>query len=432
MLDLLQLFYRDKKAYAQLQQELPELSFIGSTETGSVTKFYGHRQHLFETLFETSFGIKLRGSLHKFAHGNNADTFKLTEIKRCIRNLMETYHIPGSAPIQRIELGVNLPFDYPEAVIDSAMLYNGRRGDRYTRKDYYAREWVFTSKWKDTKGKKRERIYYVVKLYKKAEHVVRYELHIEDIRKIAKTGIKVINDLLDDLKLLLALRYLFDSMSMLFFVPDDPKKKLPSPLHYIWGTYRADAFWREYDAREKKDTKCKLKKHITETIHTYDLIDWQTVIRDRFLVEGANIAEMSVRDFLSTFSQLGLQAETVAGPDRDRSRDRQSEIIMETIPAKRYLMARDIGYPIGVIILTLSYYPLVARGPPSLLSFFLLFIYAYSVALPIPVVESISLIAMVPASYRASACRMALSSAFGLPPFRPRARAAASPSIVRS
>ena len=381
MVCLIQLFFRDQFIYAQLQQELPELSFYGSMETGSVAKLYGNRQHLFETFFETSFGIQLRGSLHKFAHGDNADTFTISEIKRCVRELMKIYHIPRNVPIQRIELGINLPFACPEVVIDSAMLYNGRRGDRYTRKDYYAREWAFTSKWKDSEGKKRERVYYVAKLYKKADHILRYELHIEDIRKIAKTEIKVIADLLDDRKLLLALKYLYDSISMLFFVPDDPKKKLPGSLHEIWGTYRGDTFWRKYDERENKDAKCDLKKDITEAIQTYDLIDWQTVMRERFLEEGANIAEMSVSELSSTFSQLGLQEETVADPTGESDRNTEEvntvTILRENCDSQKMRLADTIlvqfnqsvaneGLMLDVSISkVLGCLTLLPRGPPA-------------------------------------------------------------------
>ena len=381
MIDEIQVYFRDQNAFAQLQHELPELKFSGPTETGSVEKLHGKHQHLFQTLYESGFGIKLRGSLHKFAHGDNADRFTVQEIKKALKDFMELYHVPGDTSIQRIEIGVNLPFSCPEVVIDAAMLFNGRRGDRYARKDYYAREWSFSSKWKDSEGKERERVYYVVKLYKKADHLLRYEHHIEDLRKIAKTGIKVLSDLFDDGKLLRGLQYLYKSIDLLFFVPSDYKYNLPDSLHDTWGAYRADSFWREYEERKDKDTKCKLKKSITEAIHDYDLIDWQKVMKDRFMEEAAKIAEVSVSDLEATFSHLGLQEETVADPigesDRQTERidtvtvlrmrsDNQKQHVAATILVQINQSVANEGLIMDVdISKVLACLTLLPRGPPA-------------------------------------------------------------------
>lgn len=379
MVCFLQVYFKDQHVYAQLQQELPELSFYGPLVTGSVEKLYGKRHHFFETFYESCYGIKLRGSLHKFAHGNNADTFTFLEIKTAVKDLMIQYHIPPDTPLQQIEFGVNLPFSCPEVVIDSAMLYNGRRGTRYIGKDYYAIEWTFSSMRIDSKGKSRNRVYYVVKLYKKDDQLLRYELHIEDIRKIAKsTGIKLISDLLDDSKLLLALQFLFDSISMLFFVPDDYKKKLPSSLRDIWGAYRADSFWGEYEDRHNKNKKSYLKKHITRAIHKYDLIDWQAVMRDHFIKEGALIAGVSENQLFATFSHLGSQCETVADPagESDRSTESkettsvsyENKQALETIHILvNQLVANERLTMDDYILQVIEFFPLLPRGPPCLL-----------------------------------------------------------------
>jgi hypothetical protein len=182
---------------------------------------------------------------------------------------------------------------------------------------------------------------------------------------------------MDEDKLLLALQYLYNSINMLFFVPDDPKKKLPCSLRDIWGSYRANSFWRTYEDRQHKDEKCDLKKHITEAIHDNDLIDWQAVMRDRFIKESAKIVGVSVGELSATFSHLGLQSETVADPlgESDRQTEQKETAIvsyeilgafMTTLILVNHSVAND-GLTMDVDIFQVyEFFTLMPRGPPAL------------------------------------------------------------------
>lgn len=426
MIDLIRVSFASQSARDQLLQTKQKLVFSGNVDDGEVKSYDGHHQYIFEHISESAPPrIQLAGSLHKYAKGKNDGRFTFRAIKKAIKLFMAEYQVPDNAPIHRLEIGINLPFKCPEVVINSAMLYHGRIGERKYRVDYYGIEWFFIAS--------NKRKYYVVKLYKKREHTLRFELHMEDLRKIKWAGIKVITDLLDDNKLLRVLCYLYSQIEEFFFVPDDPQKKLPFPLSAEWRGYRADSFWEGLLSRECKDTKSRKIKMITAAIHEYDLIDWKKHLKKRFLIEGAKIAGTSVNKLSATFSQLGLQGETVAEPNRDRDRQTDTENVEKTIPILQHPVVANVGWFWNVIIYKCSsYFPLLARGPPSVLSVFLLLMYEYNVALLRPVVSSISLIGMVPVSYRASAWLMALGLDFGRPPFLPRARAAARPSMVRS
>lgn len=371
MIDLLQVFCRSQEAHdAILRERQDSLEFSGSTSTGAVDNYNGYDNHIFIKTFESNPpGVRLRGSLHKYAHGINSDTFTISEIKNATSCLMSKYHLDGSEPIQRIEIGINLPFKYPEAVIDSSMMYHGKIGERSYKKDYYANVWSFLPKQevKDKLAGKiivKDRVNYLVKLYVKGEGKIRYELHIENMQKMRGTGIRVISDLLDDNKLILALAFLYKSIDELFFVPDDPKKKLPQPLSLKWGSYRADSLWQSLGTRERKDEKYKLKTKITEYIDRYDLIDWRAVMKRRFLLEAAKIAEVTTEVLVATFLRLGLEVKTVAGPKGNR--DRQTDNVNEmNIPVRVHPAVANVWWTTDVIIYAPSYFPLSPRGPPS-------------------------------------------------------------------
>lgn len=148
MVDYLQVFCRGQEAHdAILQEKQDSLEFSGPTSSWAVEKYNGEVNHVFIKLYEsTPPGIRLRGSLHKYSHGINSDTFTFSEIGDAILHLMSEYHLKGDEPIQRIEIGINLPFRYPKAVIDSSMLYHGKVGERKDRPEYYANEWCLTLK----------------------------------------------------------------------------------------------------------------------------------------------------------------------------------------------------------------------------------------------------------------------------------------------
>lgn len=358
MIDLIRVSYTCQSTRDQLLRKRQELVFSGHLDTGEVTHYDSHHQHIFEHIYESTPPlVRLTGSLHKYAHGRNDGLFTFNDIKKTVRRFVSEYHVPSQASLHRLEIGINLPFTFPKAVIDAAILYHGRVGERKYRKDYYAIEWHFLDK--------NGRVNYVVKLYKKGEHLLRFELHIEDLRKIESTGIKVISDLSDEGKLLLALYNLYRSIDELFFVPYDTDNKLPPSLTNLWGGYRADSFWMRMMDRRHKDEKYRLKKKIIDAVHQFDLIDWQSVMKKRFVVEGAKMVGMTECDLRTTFSQLGLHAGTVARPEgnRDRHADKVT-LTSPTIPIHEHRVVRNTRCSLGVHISAVSYNSLLPRGPP--------------------------------------------------------------------
>lgn len=363
MVDCIRISFYRQIGFDQLQHEMPGLKFDGQKELGKVTIHYGRYGDLtvdVNVLKETLLKVVITGSLHKYAHGRNDDSFSFGEIQETVKRFMEEFHVPGNAPLHRVELGVNLPFKYPEAVIDAAMLYTGHIGDRSHSENYYANDFYFNGK----KG----RLNYRVKLYRKGKHLLRYEHHIEDLRKISKkTGIKLISDLLDDSKLLRALSYLYGTIDNLFFVPEDYKHTLPPSLAGKMSTYRADTFWLGLQERRFKDKKCKAKKEIKQIILDNDLINWNAVMRQRFLVEGANLAGMTADELAKTISHLRYQCETVDDPTGGG--DRQADVVkvgcIILIPDQREVYITHCSLDVSISA-SLSDYFVLIRGPPSL------------------------------------------------------------------
>ena len=420
MIDGIKAYCRSQVAYDQLLRENKRgLVFAGHVETGEVSQYRGEHEGLYVNAFEPTKeglepGIYLHGSLHRYLKGSNDGLFTFKNLSEAINQLAIDFHVdPSQCDLQNFEFGVNIEAKSPEALINSVMLYHGRTGTRNPDKKYFGKCWNFSQ--------------YSVKMYKKGPHLVRYELKIREMAKVREIHLNNISDLCVITKYAKLISKLYTSIDEFVFVPYDHEHKLSDKLSAIWGNYRADSYWEGLS----KDQKYRARRIIKNLIEEYGLISWGDYLKKKIIEEGSKMLETSPEELYAIISALGLHAQTVAGPHGNRDR-KTEEKKMETIPANRYLMVRNIWYHIDVNITAPSYSPLFPRGPPSLLSLLLLLRYAYSVALPIPVVASISLMGIVPASYRASACSMALGLTLGRPPFRPRARAAASPSIVRS
>lgn len=416
MYDGLQVYFRSDEAGQMLKDEFREyLAFHGPESTGAVAKHTGKCYDCIDiTIFESSpLGVKLNGSIHIFEKGNNKGLFRLRDVRKAVDRVADAFHFDSSeAKIQALEFGVNIESSHPEEVIDSAILFNGRRGKRYFEEDYYAIEW---------KSKRN----YTVKLYKKDRNHVRYEIHFEDMRRLSHIGFHTLSDLKDRRKVLLCIKYLYESADKILFVPFDRKGWLDVAIAAKWMSYRADTYWKI-----SKDKKYRLIKSIRNVIEHYKLDNWNSILRKEIIKQEAKNLEITPSSLRAILSQLGSRNETVAVPKRDR--DRPEDDVFTAILVIVHHVVANTGWTVDVIISTLSYFPILPRGPPSSLFLSLLDIYEYNVALLIPVVCSISGIGMFPASYRARACSMALALAFGLPPFLPRARAAARPAIVLS
>lgn len=423
MIDGIKAFYRSQEAHDRLLLENKQgLVFSGHVGTGAVEKHSGKDRGLFVDVIEPTKpslepGISLRGSLHNYWKGHNDGLLKYKEAVKAITTMCGDYYVdPEECEVHNLEIGVNISAKSPEALINSAMLYHGRTGKRNPKNKHFSKTWEFDQ--------------YIVKLYKKGPDLVRYELRIREMAKLSDNGIRIryLSDLCDYTNYVRLLRFLYESVDDILFVPADREHRLPPADEAKWNAYRSDAFWEELDSSPKNRKSAEAR----EIVHKYHLIDWDSFLRHGIIYQGSRMLETSPWCVSAMFSALGLHNETVAGPKGGR--DRQAvENVVKTIPIHNHPVVANVGWFWNVIIfIRSSYFPLEMRGPPSVFPVFLFIMYEYNVALLIPVVLSISLIGMVPASYNASACSMALALALGRPPLRPRTRAAASPSIVRS
>ena len=321
-------FYLARKD-AQLVMNNHKLGFRGDNTDGDVKSYCGNEKHIHIFISESNPAwVRLKGCLPMYYKGRNDGSFTFGEIKEAVNKLMTEYMVPENAPLHHLELSLNLPFDCPKVVINSAMLYNGRVRQPIRRKNYYGSVWPF----EDKNG----RVFYEVKLYKKGKTLIRYELHLEDLRKIKTTGIKVISDLLDENKLIRALFFLYKSIDKFVFIPEDNKHKLPPPLSVDWNCYRIDTEWDKVSSRDMKDKKSNAIKKIVDAIHVYDLIDWQNIMKQRFLVAAAQEAEISEQALMTTFSQLECLCETVAGTVRTRDRQTDSKMMARVVEISKH------------------------------------------------------------------------------------------------
>ena len=362
MIDGIKAFCRSQEAHDQLLLNNKQgLVFAGKVKTGDICEYQGEYAGLYVKVFEPTKerlepGIYLHGSLHRYLKGSNDGLFTFKDLTNAIHRLENDFYIDTSkCVLQNLELGANIKEKYPEALINSAMLFHGKTGQRISTKNYFGKHWDFDQ--------------YEVKLYRKGAHTVRFELKIREMAKVRCRGINIhhLSDLCIYANYVKLLRFLYDSVNEFIFIPDDRENRLPKTVIADWNAYRADSYWEEL----KKDRKYRASLRVKQLVQEYHLIKWDTYLRHGVIIQGALFLKTSPWIVAAIFSALGLQDETVAGPQGNRDRQ-AAEIIMKTIPAKRYLMVRNIRYPIGVIISTLSYYPLLARGPPSRLSLSLL------------------------------------------------------------
>ena len=350
MYDGIQIFFHSREAHDRLLHELQELAFSGHKDDGAVDKYYGDSRHFSVRIYETNPpSIKLNGSIHRYAQENNSGRFCFTGIKKAVADFSVQFHVdPEENNIQRLELGVNIPVKSPEAIIRSAMLYNGRTGRRDYQKDYLSKEWSFDQ--------------YSVKLYKKGPHLLRYEIRITEMRKIKELGLDSLSSLCDYDHFVIALHYLYRAIDKFTFVPSDKNGSLVGKDEKDWNNYRAESYWEEID----KDKKYRSKQKLNKLIHEYKLIDWAYYLKHKTLLEGCLMLRISLPALRAKFSELGLLAETVARPNGNR--DRQADLItasIKTILVPVHYVVRNTWCTVDVIISVPSYHPLMPRGPPS-------------------------------------------------------------------
>lgn len=355
MIDGIKAYYRSQEAHDRLLLENKQgLVFSGRVNTGAVEKHSGDDNGLFVTVFESTKpslqpGISLRGSLHIYWKGHNDGLFKYRDAVKAITAVCRDYYMDSKeCEVHNLEIGVNIYAKSPEAFINSAMLYHGRTGKRNPKKKYFSKTWEFDQ--------------YKVKLYKKGPHLVRYELRIKEMAKLSDHGILIehLSDLCDYTNYVRLLRFLYDSVGEILFVPADREHRLPEAEEAMWNAYRSDAFWEELESTPKN----RESAHVRKLIQKYHLIDWDSFLKHGIIYQGSRMLETSPWHVGVMFSALGLHAETVAVPNgyHDRQAEKNNSL---TTPVRFRFVVANIGTGTDVSIsLVLCFDPLLPRGPP--------------------------------------------------------------------
>lgn len=416
MYDGLQLFIRNTVTFNRLRFMTGAVEQT-SMDTGEVlSRCWEYGVFNIKLLFGKIPDAQINGSLHRFyCDGHNDSLLTFRQVRKAVEKFAWTFCIDLRQPcLQRLEFGVNIYAKSPEAFIDAALLYHGQGPTKIQRhkRDYY-KYWEFTD--------------YTVKLYKKGASLLRFEIHVKRLRWLNDARICSLEDMRHKNVFVKLLHRLIMCADEFLFVPTR-NDAMPEDIREKWASLRDLSNWLSL----KPYQKTRQKQWVQHTIDQYSLVDWTSYLKKNIRQIGSRMLETDETTFAAMFSTLGLHAQTVAGPQRDCDRQAEDVTIMfwkNLVPGRQ--VVRNTWSTVSVTISAPSYSLAYPRGPPSVLSF-LLFMYEYRVALLIPVASRMSLIGMVPVSYRARALLIALAFALGRPPSRPRALAAARPSIVRS
>lgn len=313
MYDGLKLFFRTNKDW--LKQNLPQLVLRMDEETGEVicheTTFRYIHVHLYDG---DSLGVKLHGSLHKFFVGDNDSLFTFEDACHAVMDFSKTFGVDLTTRIQSLEIGVNIPVDSPEKIIEAAILYHGNPPTSYVRNgDGSFKEWTF----KD----------YTVKLYTKGPSILRYEFHYHRMRKLKGVQICSLADLMDRSKFIACLYNLNYFTKEFLFIPV-PSAVLPGDLGEKWANWRNDNYWKTLDRSQKSREKAR----VNNAIDSFEMDDWRAFLANAVLDQGAQMLGTSVMDLGATFSSFRLSEETVA--DLPGDCDRPTVAISDAYPSK--------------------------------------------------------------------------------------------------
>ena len=354
MYDGIQLFFHDAEICDRLRDKLPGLVSHVSEDTGAIIQRSGRYQNFFVQIFENSAGVKIRGSLHKFysESGNNDTLFSLSDARIAIDNLSKHLWFDQTIPcIQRIELGINLVCKCPEAIIDAAVMYNGRVASRRNiKRESYFKAWEFDD--------------YTIKLYRKGPTILRYEVHIDRLRKISEIPLRTLSDMKNKSIFIMCIQRLLSFGEQFLFVPGKIES-LPSELHSIWSSWRDDTYWNGL----KPYQKTREKHRVEEAILEYDLIDWKAFLRKGIITQGAAMLNINVLDLVAMISRLGSNTETVAGPQGncDRRTETKQDVTSKTHDCVSLLLSVRNGSQIctSCTVRVYSDVHIGGRGPPS-------------------------------------------------------------------
>jgi len=198
MIDFVKILLKNIDFNILLQNPLLEFEGKYNRATGEVSEFPLEEEfHGLKFIIKSAQTIFLQGSLHKYWNSlntgikQNYNDFNFTNLVFTIFDLKEKFNIDlFTAIIQNIEFGVNIitPYD-PNTFLK--LLIN-HKGDSFN-----------TEKGKNKYYRQCKKQQYIVKVYNKGlqnelkKNILRFEGKILKMKRIEKTGIKTLSDLLD-------------------------------------------------------------------------------------------------------------------------------------------------------------------------------------------------------------------------------------------
>ena len=357
MWDGIQLFVRDKHVIDRLRLEAGLVEHT-CEDTGEVLSHTLDSDVFVIQLHNgQSPGVTIRGSLHKFwTHGNNDTLFTFAQGRKAVEGVAWKFNIDLRMPcLQRLEFGVNIPAKCPEAIIDAAVLYNGRVPNECVRdKKHYYKVWRFED--------------YTVKLYRKGASIVRFEIHVIRLRWLKGVCVRSLNDLRRKDVFVHLLFHLISYADDFLFVPTR-NDTLPMEIREKWASMRDAANWlclRPYE-------KTRQKQWVQDVIGKYDLVSWTAYLKKNIMLLGAQMLGVAVPALVAMFSALGLHVETVAGPvgDCDRLADNDQDVLPSSClfcVSLDHTVANGGLRDILEVVRVYSDVHMGGRGPPDVLS----------------------------------------------------------------
>ncbi|HWI93234.1 MAG TPA: hypothetical protein VNT20_18275 [Flavisolibacter sp.] len=116
--------------------------------------------------------LKINGSIHKYARGDNDDFFSADDAVKALFDLCNDLKIdPAKAKITSLEIGVNLqvPFEVVKYLEDNLVRFEGKRKRLFNL---------------EGKVHVAELTHYGIKLYPKDKNTLRYEVYWEDMQQL--------------------------------------------------------------------------------------------------------------------------------------------------------------------------------------------------------------------------------------------------------
>jgi len=263
---------------------------------------------------------QILGSLHKYNNRgrNNLDDFTLNRLKATLSELQTRYGVDLEAThLQTLEIGVNIPLDYPPDVI--------------IRNAISHRERAYTPIYADRRKVGKMCVYtdYTIKLYDKGQqypaagNLLRFEFKALRQRVLEPYKVRTLADLTDPAKALRLAGLLLDKLGdTVFYDFSFRGDGLTEAQRLRFERYGNPNYWANLDRR----TLYKEGQRFTKLRAKYGCINWQKYCRKRIAEKFAELADMKAEkerhfprvggnnqtDEKATFSTLEYMVESVA------------------------------------------------------------------------------------------------------------------------